>query len=196
MDMKNAVDLAKKLCSHEVSIAGKIENGLIPANSELSIRIGPKEFRRYYNYPEKINITSTAIGATVETTTITVDINPLLLNHDDIIISETVNYEGIHEVARYNKLSKSFDIEMPFVGTETGTITNYTLDTIRTAHAWFILYFSTFTLQELKANVVIPLSETFDKGKVEVFKQTEIEILRNDYLRNALVIIGQLNAIV
>ena len=195
MDMNSVIEYAKELCSYKAEIVGKIQNSLNPATSELSIRIGPKEFRRYFNQPDEINIVKIESGIDAYHSTIFLDKNPLIRAGDDIIITKTTNYNGIHPIKNYDALNMSFSVDIPFISTEIGHIENYTLSIIKTTHAWLMLFFSTFTLQELKKDVVIPLSEKFDEGEIQVFKQSEIEILRNGYLRNALILIGQLGSI-
>ncbi len=191
MDFKNILIEAKKLCSYKAEIIGKIDNGLTPASAEISMKLGPKEYRRYFNSPDTANVNSVEEGTITGFSKITLDANPYLLGGDEVLIAGTTNYNGLHLATNYDASTKTFEIETPFGVTETGTFSNATLGIYKTAHAWLVLYFTTFTLQELKKDVVIPLSEKFDKGEIKVFKQSEIEILRAGYLRNAIALIGE-----
>jgi len=60
------------------------------------------------------------------------------------------------------------------------------------AQAWLACYFATFTIQELKKDKVLLTTEQFGEGETKSYQQSQIDVLRERYLRNAEILIGKL----
>lgn len=186
------IDLAKSLISHEKELIGKIENAVLPAQEELFALIGNKEFCRYKNYPET-GIPIISIKDSGEPSKSIVEISPeyIIQKFDVSEITETINYNGFYEISEYGTNTGLFIIRKPFTINETGFINLMPISRYKMANAWLICYYSTFTIQELKKDKVLINSEQFGEGDVSSYLQSQIKILRDEYLRNAHLLIGK-----
>jgi len=185
----SALSVAKNLISFEKELIGKIESAAAPAEEELFAIIGNKEFCRYKNYKDievykiesngdnKINLYYNGIC------------NSKIL--DVIEISGSNDYNGFYEVNQINTLNKYITIEAQFINNGICKILDRKIKRYELANAWLICYYSTFTIQELKKNDVLVNAEQFGEGDIKTFQQTQIKVLREDYLRNAQLLIGK-----
>lgn len=172
----------------------EIDNALPLATKELRVRLLAPEFMRYMNSADEVSITSFSDSAVSGQTTISIASVKNIKLYDMIVISDTANYNGYYEIKSVDSDNDTFDIQETHTIDETGLSTNETLETIKTAHAWLILYFTTFSLQKLEKGKVLISSEEFGEGQIRTYGQDELNALRSQYIRNAEMLIGRVNS--
>jgi len=189
----DVLDIAKKLFIFDEKYEGEINNALKPATLELRKRLLAPAFMRYMNSSTNQNIL--AVTDSDVAFRIKVEISNIkdVSLYDMIYIDGTNIYDGYFEVLSINDDS-TFDILGSHTVTKTGTFSNETIENYKTAHAWLILYYTTFTFQKLETGKVLISSEDFGEGNIRTYGQDELNTLRDKYLRNAEMLIGSVNA--
>lgn len=186
----DAIETAKKLFSYDKDIIGKIEAAVHPAAQELKILIGKKEYCRFYNTSMSSSIDSVTDGTTAGYSVL--HLTKFNINKfDDIVITGTGIYDGCYCDFTCDEVNKTVTIKADFVETKTGTITNELFKTYQMAFAWLICYYTTFAVQEVKKDKVLITSEEFGDGNIKTFSISDIIRQREDYLRNAQILVGR-----
>jgi len=184
----DAIAIAKNLFSYEKDIIGKIESAVHPASQELKILIGRKEYCRLFNSQIQPTIVSVAETTDGKSELFLSELNITKL--DDIQITGTDFYDGCFCSFIINESAKSVVIDRQFKGTKTGFIGNELFTAYKMAFAWLICYYVTFAVQEIKKDKVLITSEEFGEGNIKTFSISDIIKQREDFLRNAHIIVG------
>jgi len=185
MALSPVVELAKTLVASEKGLAGFFVKAEKPALHRLKRLIGAKAYAMYVNGRIASNGEIVSAGSGVLTTRIAVDNKKVVTKYDMIRIENSTTYEGVYEVIDYDKVDQILEIEEEFDGTSNCTIYNETYETLEYAHAWLIVFFTTFTAQKIYENEIIPKEKNFGKGEIEGSTQKDIELLRKGYEQNA-----------
>lgn len=187
------LELAKTMFVFDEKHESEVDYALPLATRELRKRLLAPAFMNYMNKADEQNILSIANSVTPGQIVISVaDANNVSI-YDMIVISSTANYNNYYEIVSVDYIANTFEVAAIFVIDEPGVLTNETLETIKTAHAWLILHFATFTLQKLEKGKVLVSSVEFGEGKVKTYSQEELNELRERYIRNAEMLIGKVN---
>jgi len=184
----DSINLAKTFVAHEVDLNAKIEVSAVPAVQELKVLISKKEYCRFYNKGSVANITKVESHGAGKSRIFVDKLNVKIF--DDVFISGTTIYDGCYEIEEVNETDSFLVIDTDFTITKTGTVKNEVFETYKSALAWLICYYTTNTVQEIKKDVVLETSKQLGEGDVKTFAIKDINLQRENYLRNAYILLG------
>jgi len=184
-----AIEKAKAFISFESEIIGKVESSVYPAAQELKVLLGLREYCRFYNSQQNATVSKVEDAGNGYSRIFVSPYN--IKKFDNVLISGTTDYDGCFEVFNENEDTSSFTIQSKFKVSRTGFVSNELFETYKVAYAWLICYYTTFAIQELKKDKVLLTSEQFGEGDIKTFSISDIIKQREEYLRNAHLLLGK-----
>lgn len=186
--MPTPLEYAKTFCTYDTAtLDSKLTQALVPATTHFKNLLGNESYERYLNISTAINITSFEVGSDDKKTKCNCE-DLRYLNGNDLITITSTSYSGTYAIYNLDIENNTFEINKTFIIDETGTFLIDTLENYKQGFAFLILYYTTFTAEEIFSKKISVSSQQFGQGQVT--KSFNVRSIRAEYLQKAKSLIG------